>query len=83
MKKELLISAKFDTSGFDRSVEQIQRKLKEIYADPNIMRAQTQASQRLQGIGMGGIMTPASMDAYKRSTQQSRRELDQIIKEQA
>jgi len=80
MKKELVISAKFDTSDFDRSVEQMQRKLKELYTPTDSRKT----AQNLQSIGMGGVggMSAPSMEAYKRSTQQVRRELDQIIKEE-
>lgn len=81
MKKELVISARFDTSDFDRSVEQMQRKLKELYTPANAQKT----AQNLQSIGMGGVggMSVPSMEAYKRSTQQVRRELDQMIKEEA
>jgi hypothetical protein len=82
MKKELLISAKFDTSGFDKAIDQMQRKLKDI-TQMSMTGSQYQTAQRMQGAGMGGILSQPSMDAYKRSTQQARRELDQIIKEQA
>lgn len=83
MKKELEISAKFDTSDFDRAVETMQRKLKDIYAPSDMVRAQQQTQQRLQGVGMGGSMSQPTQDAYVRSTQQGRRELDQLIREQA
>lgn len=81
MKKELVISAKFDTTDFDRSVESMQRKLKELYTPAEGRKT----AQNLQSIGMGGVggMSPQSMDAYKRSTQATRRELDQMIKEEA
>lgn len=81
IKKEIEIRAKFDTSDFDKSVEQMQKKLKEIYAPADMIRAQTMTQQRLQGQGLGNISQP-SMDAYNRATQQSRREMDQMIREQ-
>lgn len=83
MKKEIEFKAKFDTSDFDKSVESMQKKLKEIYAPADMVRAQTQTAQRLQGMGMGGNLSQPSMEAYQRATQASRRELDQLIKEQA
>lgn len=86
MRKELIISAKFDTSDFDKSVESMQRKLKELYTPKD----QQKTAQNLQSIGMGGAggstpggMSQQSMEAYKRSTQSARRELDQMIKEEA
>lgn len=83
MRKELTISARFDTSDFDRSVEQMQRKLKEIYAPADMVRAQSMTSQRLQGMGLGGNLSQPSQEQYQRATQQSRRELDALIREQA
>lgn len=81
MKKEIVFQAKFDTSDFDKSVEQMQKKLKEIYAPADMVRAQTLTQQRLQGQGLGNISQP-SMDAYNRATQQARREMDNAIREQ-
>lgn len=82
MKKELLISAKFDTSDFDKSVERMQNRLKDLYAPADMVRAQTQTSQRLNQMGIGGMQSPGN-DAYARDTQKSRRDLDQYIREQA
>lgn len=82
MKKEFVFSAKFDTAEFDRSVEQMQRKLKDIYAPVDMMRMQQNTGSRLQGMGQGGMSQP-SMEAFQRATQQSRREFDQLIAEQA
>jgi hypothetical protein len=83
LKKEFVFSAKFDTSDFDKSVEQMQKKLREIYAPSDMVRAQTQTAQRLQGMGMGGMMSQPTAEGYQRATQQSRREMDQLITEQA
>lgn len=83
MKKEFVFSAKFDTAEFDRSVEQMQRKLKDIYAPVDMMRMQQQTTQRLAGMGLGGGMSQPSVEAMQRATQQSRREMEQLIAEQA
>jgi hypothetical protein len=83
VKKELLISAKFDTTEFDRSVESMQKKLKDIYAPADMVRAQNMTGQRLNQIGLGGNMSAGTQDAFIKSTQQSRREFDSLIREQA
>lgn len=80
MKKELLIAAKFDTSDFDKSIEQMQKKLKEIYAPADMIRAQATTAQKVNGVGIG--MNGPSQDSYVKATQQSRRELEGLIKEQ-
>lgn len=82
MKKQIEFQAKFDTSDFDKSVEQLQRKLKDIYAPSNITNNQIQTAQRLQSMGLGGMMSTPTQDQYKKATQQSRRELDALISEQ-
>lgn len=83
MKKDIEFRAKFDTADFDKSVESMQKKLKDLYAPADMIRAQTMTNQRMQSGGMGGIMSQPGGDAYSKATQQSRRELDQLIAEQA
>lgn len=83
MKKEIVFSSKFDTSNFDAAIAQMQKKLRDLQSGPEMMRAQQATSQRLGGIGMGGSLSAPTMEAYTKATQQSRRELDQLIKEQA
>ena len=83
MKKEFVFSAKFDTSEFDKSVEQMQQKLQNIYSGSDVMRRQRETAQRLQQSGFGNVMSDPGMEAYKRATQASRREMDQMISEQA
>ncbi len=83
MKKELEIRTKFDTTDFDKSVELMQKKLKELYAPQDQMRMQQQTAQRLQAMGLGGNMSQPSSSAYAQATQQGRRELEQSIKNEA
>jgi len=83
VKKEFVFSAKFDTSEFDKSVEQMQQKMQSIYAGSDVMRRQRETAQRLQQGGFGSVMSDPGMEAYKRATQSSRREMDQMIAEQA
>jgi hypothetical protein len=82
MKKELLISAKFDTSDFDKSVERMQNRLKDLYAPSDMVRAQTQTNQRLQQIGMGDARPGVSQDQYQKTQIQTKRQLDTFIKEE-
>lgn len=82
MKKELLISAKFDTSDFDKSVERMQNRLKDLYAPADMVRAQTQTNQRLQQIGMGDARPGVSQEQYQKTQLQTKRQLDTFIKEE-
>lgn len=83
MKKELVISAKFDTSDFDKTIDSLQKKLKEIYAPADAIRAQASLHKNLNNAGFGGIVSNPGQDAFSKATQQSRRELDALIREQA
>lgn len=82
-KKELEFSVKFDTQEFDKSINDMQKKLSELYSPSDQMKAQSNTSQRLQQMGMGGIMSGPTQDAMKKATQQSRKELDTLIRDQA
>lgn len=83
MKKELLISAKFDTSDFDKSVERMQNRLKDLYAPADMIRAQQNTDARLRSMGMmPGAREGVSQEQYQKSTLQTRRELDNFIKEE-
>ena len=82
MKKEFVFSARFDTSEFDKTIEQMQQKMKSAYSQFDVSKMQRDTGQRMQQAGMGGMSMP-SMDAFMKATQQSRREMDQLITEQA
>lgn len=82
MKKELLISAKFDTSDFDKSVERMQNRLKDLYAPSDMVRAQQQTDNRLKSAGLDGGRGGASHEQYQRTAMNTRRELDGYIKEE-
>lgn len=74
MRKEIKFAAKFDTSDFDKSIDQLQRKLKEIYAPSDMVRAQTTImAQRMERAGIPGVAAPS---------QQSKRESDAILRDQ-
>lgn len=81
MKKELLISAKFDTSDFDKSVERMQNRLKDLYAPADMVRQTTQNNNRMAAMGLGD-MRPGGQEQYQKTALQTRRELDSYIKEE-
>lgn len=79
MKKELLISAKFDTTDFDKSVESMQKKLKEMYAPSDAIRMQ-RTSQMLQQANFGPLAgAPGGRDTQSKINEY-RRNLDTMIK---
>ncbi len=80
MKKEFELSAKINTADFDRSVQEMVKKLKDLAAPIGAMHQAT--ANRMQSQGMGGL-SPQSMEAYQKATSNTRRELDQLISEHA
>lgn len=78
MKKEITFSSKLDTAEFDRNIEMMQRKLKEMYAPGDQVRQQSQWANRMENMGMSGASRP-TQQAYQAATQQSRREMDQFL----
>lgn len=83
MKKELTIAAKFDTSDFDKTVESMQKKLKDIYAPADNIRAQQQTSQRMQQVGMQSPVGAVTQDQMAKATQQKVRDTENLIKSEA
>ncbi len=84
MKKELLISARFDTSDFDKSVDSMQKKLREVYAPSDAVRAQTQArtSQTLQQAGYGSLQGAAGQGDAQGKANEYKRNLDKNIRQE-
>jgi len=80
MKKSLEISAKFDTSDFDKSVDRMQAKLKDLYAPADMIRAQTQTANRMNQMGFG--VSGPSQANQERANLQYRKELDRYIGEE-
>lgn len=80
MKKEFELSAKLNTADFDRSIEQMVKKLKDVSQPIGVMQQQMQG--RMAGAGLGGMSAP-SMEQYQRATASARREMDAMISEQA
>lgn len=83
MRKEIEFLTKFDTSEFDRAVEGMQRKLREVYRPGENTGATRQTAQRLEQIGLGGHLSKPTMDAFNKSMASSRRDMDQIIAKEA
>lgn len=79
MKKEFELSAKLNTAEFDKSIEQIVRKLKDVSQPISSMQQNT--AQRAQQSGLGNV-SPQAMDAFQKATASARKELDQMITEQ-
>jgi hypothetical protein len=79
MKKEIKFSAKLDTQEFDRTVEALQRKLKDIYKTSEQGRNSFQTQERLSQAGLGPAVNP-----MQRAQQEERlrRETDRFIKQQ-
>jgi len=68
MRKEIKFSAVLDTSTFDQSIADLQRKM-----------AQSQTATRLQ---QAGFMSPQTAEHYRRTTSADARDLDRSIKDQ-
>jgi hypothetical protein len=83
VRKEVEFKAKFDTSDFDKSVESMQKKLREIYQPSDMARMQGATAQRLDNLGFGGTMSRPGSDAFQRSSHQARRELEASITREA
>ena len=81
MKKEFELSAKLNTADFDRSIEQMVKKMKEVQQPVAAMQQNTQA--RVQQNGLGSGMSGPSMEAFQKATQGARRELDGMISSEA
>lgn len=73
MKKSLEISAKFDTSDFDRSVADMQRKLKDLATPADLTKAMAQTAARLTQAGIG--VTGPSQIVQERAAIQHRKDL--------
>jgi len=82
MKKEIKFSARLDTGDFDRTVEALQRKLKDIYKGSDQSRLGMQNLQRASSFGIGPGATPADRQRLEQMDTKSRRETDAFIKTQ-
>jgi hypothetical protein len=82
MKKEIRFSAKLDTQEFDRTVDALQRKIKEIYRGSDIGRLAQQNQERLSRAGLGPAPSAQDRARTEQADAKARRENDQFIKQQ-
>lgn len=80
-RKEFKINASIDTSDFDKSIEVMQKKLRDLYAPADLVKNQAQTAGRAQQMGFGGMTAPTSQD-FARATQAAKRENESLIREQ-
>lgn len=80
MKKEFELSAKLNTADFDRSIQEMVKKLKDVSQPISAMQQNT--NSRMNQNGFGG-MSPQAMDQFQKATQGARREMDQLITQAA
>jgi hypothetical protein len=83
MKKEIEFLTKVDTGDFDRAVEQMQKKLKEIYRPADNAAQQKATAQRLEGMGLGGNLSKPASDAFQKSINQTKVAMDRFISDQS
>jgi len=84
MEKKIKVSAKFDMAEFDRDLDRMKDKLKEMYAPSNQARQTAQTAQRAQsqGLAPSGFAQQAQ-GLYKATANQDMQQLDNYIKKQA
>lgn len=80
MKKQLVISAMFDTSAFDKSISDMQRKLRDLNAPQNMVGNQAQQAARLNALGVG--VSGPNQAAQERAQIEYRKNIDNYLKEE-
>lgn len=83
MKKELEFLTRVDTSEFDRAVDAMQKKLKEIYRPADNASQQRATATRLEGMGLGGNLSKPATEAFQKSINQTKVAMDKFIADQA
>jgi hypothetical protein len=81
MKKEVIFSIKADTAAFDRTVEAMHKKMKEI-GGADLERQQIMTKTRLAAAGLGAPATPGEKAKADQEDRKARTELEKYIKEQ-
>jgi hypothetical protein len=82
MKKSIEFKASLNTEDFDRTVEALQRKLKDIYKGSEQSRTSYQNTQRAGAIGIGPGLSAADRQRMEQTEVKSRRDTDRFIKDQ-
>ncbi len=82
MKKELRFSALIDTKEFDKTVQEMQKKLQAVYQASDRSRSQLEVKQAVSRVGLGPAPTQADKIRADQDDRRMRREMDLFIKDQ-
>lgn len=82
MKKELKFSAKLDTQEFDKTVDALQRKLKDIYKGSEQGKMSYETQERLAKAGLGSKPTAGDRQKADQADAKARRDTDNFIRTQ-
>lgn len=82
MNKQIKFSTAIDTTNFDKSIEQMQRKLAQIYQKSDASRSAFETKASTGAVGLGPRSTMQDSARQDQMDRQSRRELDMFIKSQ-
>lgn len=82
MKKEIRFSAKLDTQEFDRTVENLQRRLRDIYSGTGQTRLAFENAERLRKIGIDPGASAPDSARVRQMEDRARRETDLALKQQ-
>lgn len=82
MKKEIRFSSSIDTKEFDRAIENMQRKLQQVYQRSDVSRQQLETKANASRAGFGQPVTPQDRVRVDQEERRSRRELDKFIRDQ-
>lgn len=77
--KQLKFTVKVDPQG----LQEIERKIRQINASTQMMQTATQTAQKLEGSGMGGIVSKPSREAFDRALQDQKKAMMGYIQELA
>jgi len=82
MKKEIRFSSIIDTREFDRAVEQMQKKLQDVYIASDRSRSQLEVKQMAYRAGLGSAPTLQDKIKAEQDDRRIRKAMDDFIKEQ-
>jgi hypothetical protein len=84
MEKKIKVTAQFDMQEFDRDLNRMKDKLKEMYAPSNEARMRSSNAQRLEGLGFSAPGSSSqAKQAFSRASQQDMNELDKYIRKES
>lgn len=82
LKKELRIQVKAETQDFDRTVDSMQRRLKQMTSGPEAAKAGIQTKDRAAALGIGTGATEGERRRADQMEQQAMRRNEQYIRDQ-